>query len=64
MWIFFENGLSFPCSMEVKVFKSLSGVGGHEGIFFFLMLILESRNWEFSGSRKIMVREHTKLPLT
>lgn len=35
MWIFFENGLSFPCSMEVKVFKSLSGVGGHEGIFFF-----------------------------
>ena len=35
MWIFFENGLSFPCSMEVKVFKSLSGVGGHEGVFFF-----------------------------
>ena len=49
--------------MEVKVFKCLSGVGGHEGIFF-LMLILESRNWEFSDSRKILVREHTRLPLT
>ena len=28
------------------------------------MLILESRNWEFSGCRRIQVGEQTKLPLT
>lgn len=54
----------FPLFHGSESFQESKWCGWAWRNFFFLMLILESRNWEFSGSRKILVREHTKLPLT